>query len=79
MRCYSSGVDEPKEIPSETRILKVQQNAASEEQELKFELDFLLSLTTQARFDLMFERSRQMTGTLETHGHRAPTSILKRA
>ena len=79
MRCYSPRVDGPREIPPETRILKVSPDTASEEQELKFELDFLLSLTTQARFDLMFERSRQMTGTLETHGHRAPTSILKRA
>jgi hypothetical protein len=72
-------VDGPPEIPPETLILKIPRDAASEEQELKFELDFLLSLTTQARFDLMFERSRQITGVLETHGHRAPTSIVKRS
>jgi hypothetical protein len=72
-------VDRTPETPPETRILKVPPDAASEEQELKFELDFLLSLTTQARFGLMFERSRQITRELETHGHRAPSSILKRS
>lgn len=63
---------------SETRILKVPPGASSEEQELKFELDFLLSLTTGQRFELMFERSRQMAEALEAHGYRAPSSILKR-
>jgi hypothetical protein len=72
-------VDVPRQKPPETSILKVPQDAASEEQELKFELDFLLSLTTQARFDLMFERSRQITARLETHGHRAASSITKRS
>jgi hypothetical protein len=71
-------VDGPPEIPPETLILKVSPHATSEEQELKFELDFLLGLTAQARFELMFERSRQMAEALEAHGHRAPSSILKR-
>jgi hypothetical protein len=71
-------VTEPAGIPSETRILKVAPDAQSDEQELQFELDFLLGLTTQARFELMFERSRQMAEALEKNGHRAPSSILKR-
>lgn len=72
-------MDGPPEIPPDTLILKVKQDVASEEQELKFELDFLLSLTTQARFELMFKRSRQMAEALEANGHRAPVSILKRS
>lgn len=71
-------MDRAPQTPSETWILKVPPDAASEEQELKFELDFLLGLTTEQRFELMFERSRQMAEALEAHGHRAPSSILKR-
>ena len=71
-------MDKAPEAPVETRILKLPPDAASEEQELEFELDFLLGLTTGQRFELMFERSRQMAEALEAHGHRAPSSILKR-
>ncbi len=71
-------MDDPPEIPPETLILKVEPGASPEDRELKFELDFLGDLTTQARFDLMFERSRQMTEALEAHGNRAPSTILKR-
>lgn len=71
-------MDKVADSPPETRILKVAPEEASEEQELKFELDFLAGLTTQARFELMFERSRQMAEALEANGHRAPASILKR-
>lgn len=66
-------------IPPETLILKVSPEEASEDRELRFELDFLLGLTTQARFELMFERSRQMADALAANGNRAPSSILKRA
>lgn len=72
-------MDGPPEIPPETLILKVQPGASPEEKELKFELDFLAGLTAQARFELMFERSRQMAEALEKNGNRAPSSILKRA
>lgn len=77
-RCYSPAVDGPKEIPPETLILKTDPHASPEDRELKFELDFLQNLTVQVRFDLMFERSRQMAEALEANGHRAPPSILKR-
>jgi hypothetical protein len=72
-------MDGPPEIPPETLILKVQPGASAEEKELRFELDFLAGLTAQARFELMFERSRQMAEALEKNGNRAPSSILKRA
>lgn len=64
--------------PPKTRILKVAPDEPSDEQELKFELDFLAGLTVQARFELMFERSRQMAEAMEANGHRAPASVLKR-
>ena len=35
-----------------------------EEKEMEFELAFLRSLTTQQRFDLMFQRSREMAEVL---------------
>jgi hypothetical protein len=78
-RWYPSIVDRATQSPPETRILKVAPDEPSEEQELSFELDFLAGLTVQARFELMFERSRQMAEALEANGHRAPSSILKRS
>jgi hypothetical protein len=71
-------VDDAETVPPETLILKVSPDEPSEDQELRFELNFLAGLTVQARFELMFERSRQMVEALEANGHRAPASILKR-
>jgi len=48
------------------------------EAELEFELAYLRSLTTQQRFELMFRRSREMAETLQRHGHRKPSEIVKR-
>lgn len=58
--------------------LKLAEGEQDEERELEFELAFLTSLTTEQRFDLMFERSRQMAETLRAHGHGEAPSILKR-
>ena len=55
----------PRRFLAETLILKVSPDEPSEDQELKFELDFLAGLTVQARFELMFERSRQIAEALE--------------
>lgn len=77
-RCYPPGVDESPEVPPETLVLKHDPNASAEERELKFELDFLAGLTTHARFELMFKRSREMAEALAAHGHRAPSQALKR-
>ncbi len=49
-----------------------------EEKELEFELAFLRSLTTQERFDLMFQRSREMAEMLLRHGYRKPSEITER-
>ena len=49
-----------------------------EEKELEFELAFLRSLTTQQRFDLMFQRSREMAEVLLRHGYRKPSEVVER-
>ena len=61
-----------------TRILKVSPDEQSDERELAFELDFLASLTVEQRFQLMFDRSREMTELLRAHGHADTSSIVKR-
>ena len=59
-------------------VLKVEPNGASEEEELEFELEYLQSLTTAQRFEMMFRRSRQIAEELLRRGHRRPAQILKR-
>jgi len=59
-------------------ILKLSEAEQDEERELEFELAFLRSLSTQQRFELMFERSRQMAESLRAHGHGEAASTLKR-
>ena len=58
--------------------LKVPRGAASEAQELDFELNFFARLTTAERFDLMFRKSREMSEQLRAHGHGGPAPMLKR-
>ena len=58
-------------------ILKI--NSADEDKELDFELDYQLSLTTQQRFKMMFEKSRHIAELLLKHGHRKPFEIIKRS
>jgi len=50
----------------------------NEEREIEFELSWLLSLSTQERFDLMFKKSRELVALLEANGHRRPPEIIKR-
>lgn len=49
------------------------------EKELEFELEFQLSLTTQQRFKMMFDRSREIAERLIRNGHRKPVEIVKRS
>lgn len=58
--------------------LKLAEAEKDEERELNFEIAFLRSLSTEQRFELMLERSRQMAETLRAHGHGEAPSILKR-
>ncbi len=49
-----------------------------EARERRFELDYLMSLTTQQRFQLMLDKSNEIKQTLLRHGHRKPFEIIKR-
>jgi hypothetical protein len=57
-------------------ILKLAHN--DEKRELEFELDYLQSLTTEQRYALMFQRSREMMERMIRHGHIPAFEIIKR-
>lgn len=57
-------------------ILKLDDH--NEEQEIEFELSYLLSLSVQERFQLMFKKTRELIELLERNGHRRPDQIIKR-
>jgi hypothetical protein len=50
----------------------------NERAEIEFELDYLASLTTQQRFDMMLQKSREMASLCKRHGSRRTTQIVKR-
>ncbi|MEK7449998.1 MAG: hypothetical protein AAB019_11025 [Planctomycetota bacterium] len=47
-------------------------------QELDFELDYQLSLSTPERFQMMFQKSREIALILLRNGYRKPFEIIKR-
>jgi hypothetical protein len=49
-----------------------------EKREIDFELDYLTSLSPQARFTLMLNKSRELKTNLEKNGHRTAPAIIKR-
>ncbi len=49
-----------------------------EERERRFELDYLRSLTTAERFEMMIRRSNEIKEILIRNGHRIPVEIVKR-
>jgi len=58
-------------------ILKLDKH--DEDKEIEFELDYLTSLTTSQRFQLMFTKTREMLSMREKKkAHRAGTEIIKR-
>ncbi len=59
-----------------TRILKTLRH--DEEAEIEFELAYLRSLTTRQRFELMFQKSREMAAMLRPGKARGKTEIIKR-
>ena len=59
-----------------THILKLDDH--DEEREIDFEISWLLSLTIQERFQLMFKKSKEIVDLLEKNGHRRPSQIIKR-
>ena len=57
-------------------ILKIDND--DEEKEIDFEVDYLLSLTSEQRFHMMFQRSKELAEMLEKNGHRKSPEIIKR-
>lgn len=58
-------------------ILKLDDH--DEEKEIEFELSWLLSLTLQERFQLMFRKTKELIELLERNGHRRPDQITRRS
>ena len=57
-------------------ILKLDHD--DEERERAFELEFLLSLTTAQRFEMMIRQSNEIKRTLIRRGYLKPFEIIKR-
>jgi hypothetical protein len=58
-------------------ILKLDRH--DEDKEIEFELDYLTSLTTSQRFQMMFKKTREMLSLREKkNAHRAGTEVIKR-
>ena len=58
------------------RILALKND--DEKKEIEFELDYLLSLTTQKRFQMMFSKSQEMLKLLKNNEGRKTPLIIKR-
>jgi hypothetical protein len=57
-------------------ILKLDRH--NEEREIEFELDYLASLTTAERFQMMFQKTEEMLSLLKRNEYRKTTEIIKR-
>jgi len=57
-------------------VLKLKKT--NERQEIEFELDYLTSLTTRQRFQMMLQKSREMALLLKRNGCRRSTQVVKR-
>ena len=58
-------------------ILKLDKD--DEDKEIEFELDYLTSLTTKQRFELMFRKTEEMLSLRKkTNARKAVTEVIKR-
>ena len=57
-------------------VLKLKRD--DERREIKFELDYLASLTTRQRFQMMTQKSREMILLLNRNGRRKSSQVIKR-
>jgi hypothetical protein len=58
-------------------ILKLDRH--DEDKEIEFELDYLASLTTCQRFEMMYRKTREMLSLRKkTNAHRKTAEIIKR-
>lgn len=58
------------------KILKL--NEHDEQKEIDFELEYLLSLTTRQRFQMMFAKTQEMRDLLKENEDRKTPHIIKR-
>lgn len=58
------------------KILKLERH--SPQREFEFDLDYLLSLTSQERFAILLRHSTEAVTRLIEHGYCRPTEIIKR-
>ena len=57
-------------------VLKLEED--NESWEIELELDYLASLTTRQRFQMMLQKSREMALLLRRNGCRKSTQVVKR-
>lgn len=57
-------------------ILKLSKD--DEDREIEFELNYLLSLTTQQRFQMMLKKTQEVRNLLGRSGYRRTVKIFKR-
>ena len=58
-------------------ILKL--NKDNPDKECEFELEYLLSLSIQERFQMMLKKSQEMYNLMVNNGHRRTNQIIKRS
>ena len=57
-------------------VLKLKKD--DEQREIQFELDYLSSLTTAQRFEMMQQKSHEMRMLLKRNGRRKSAQVVKR-
>ena len=59
-------------------ILKLDPHNEDEDKEIEFELDYLTSLTTSQRFQMMFTKTQELLSLLKKDRHKTTTEVIKR-
>ncbi|MEW6095999.1 MAG: hypothetical protein AB1567_05685 [bacterium] len=57
-------------------ILKLSKD--NENEEIEFELNYLKSLTTTQKFQMMVQKTHELINLLKKNGHRKTTQVIKR-
>jgi len=65
-------------LPKEKNMAVLKLDKHDEKKEVKFELDYLMSLTTRQRFEMMSKKTREILSLLKRNGNRKTTQITKR-
>ena len=58
------------------KILKLSKH--NEKKEIKFELNYLKSLSIKKRFEMMFKKTKEIVNLMERNGHKRPSGVFKR-